>query len=95
MTEYALGELQGRAREEFEKELAQSDELQRELEGTVIFCQKLGALPSAREGFDDQETRAKLQDRVPSERCKRSDSGGIASGALRYWALSVRLQLVS
>ena len=60
VTEYALGELQGRAREEFEKELAQSDELQRELEGTVIFCQKLGALPSAGDGFP-QETRAKLR----------------------------------
>ena len=60
VTEYALGELHGRAREEFEKELAQSHELQRELEGTVIFCQKLGSLPSGQEGFDDQ-TRAKLQ----------------------------------
>ena len=60
VTEYALGELHGRAREEFEKERAQSDELQRELEGTVIFCQKLGALPPAQEGFDDQ-TRAKLR----------------------------------
>ena len=58
VTEYALGELHGRAREEFEKERVQSDELRRELEGTVIFCQKLGALPLAQEGFDDQ-TRAK------------------------------------
>ena len=42
------------------KSLRSLDELQRELEGTVIFCQKLGSLPSGQEGFDDQ-TRAKLQ----------------------------------
>ena len=42
------------------KSLRNLDELQRELEGTVIFCQKLGALPSGQEGFDDQ-TRAKLR----------------------------------
>ena len=60
VTEYALGEMQGRAREEFEKELAQSDELQRELEGTAILCQKLGALPSAGDGLP-QQTRTKLR----------------------------------
>ena len=45
VTDYALGELQGTAREEFEKELAQSDELQRELKETTFVCQKVGALP--------------------------------------------------
>ena len=33
VTQYALGELPAAAREEFEKELALSDELQRELRG--------------------------------------------------------------
>ena len=53
VTDYAVGELQGSAREAFEKELAQSDELQRELEETVGLCQKLYPLPVAEEGLDE------------------------------------------
>ncbi len=60
VTEYALGELQGSAGEQFKKEIAQSDELQRELQGTVTFCQKLKALPVAGDRLDD-ESRAKLR----------------------------------
>jgi len=60
VTEYALGELQGAVRESFEKELAQSDELERELEDTVVLCKTLSALPSAKEGFDEQ-TRQELK----------------------------------
>ena len=55
----ALGELQGRAREEFEKELAQSDELQRELEGTVIFAKSSGRCHSRETGC--LRRRAKLR----------------------------------
>jgi Ca-activated chloride channel homolog len=54
VTEYALGELQGAAREAFEKELAQSDALRRELEDTALLCQKLGGLTSAKEGFNEE-----------------------------------------
>ena len=41
-------------KEEFEKELAQSDELQRELKETTFVCQKLDTLPPAAQGFGDQ-----------------------------------------
>lgn len=61
VTDYAVGELEGRAREAFEEELAQSDELQRELEETMGLCQKLGALPPAEEGLAEavrEELRA-------------------------------------
>ena len=61
VTDYAVGELQGSAREAFEKELAQSDDLQRELEETAGLCQKLGALPPAEEGLAEavrEELRA-------------------------------------
>jgi DNA-binding PucR family transcriptional regulator len=61
VTEYALGELRAAAREEFEKELAQSVELQRELEETAFVCQKLTALPPAEQGLDEM-TRANLRE---------------------------------
>jgi Ca-activated chloride channel family protein len=61
VTDYALGELTGTAREEFEKELAQSDELQRELKEITFVCEKLNALPPGEQGFDD-ETRANLKE---------------------------------
>ncbi len=38
ITQYALGELHGKDREEFERELAASEELQRELEQTIALC---------------------------------------------------------
>jgi hypothetical protein len=43
VTGYALDELPAAAREEFEKELAQSDDLQCELRETTLLCQTLGA----------------------------------------------------
>ena len=61
VTQYALGEMPAAAREEFEKELALSDELQRELEETSVVCQKLIALPPAEQGFDER-TRAGLRE---------------------------------
>jgi Ca-activated chloride channel family protein len=61
VTEYALGELQGAAREEFETELAQSDALQCELEETALLCQKLSALPREQLSFDEK-IRAQLRE---------------------------------
>jgi Ca-activated chloride channel family protein len=61
VTDYALGELTGTAREEFEKELAQSDELQRELKEITFVCQRLNALPPAEQGLG-VETRANLKE---------------------------------
>ena len=49
------------AREAFEKELALSDELQRELEETAIVCEKLSALPPAEQGLDEK-TRVNLRE---------------------------------
>ena len=57
VTQYALGELPAAAREEFEKELALSDELQRELEETALLCQKLGALPRRGAWFRRKDAR--------------------------------------
>ena len=61
VTHYALGELPAAAREAFEKELALSDELQRELEETAIVCEKLSALPPAEQGLDEK-TRVNLRE---------------------------------
>ena len=61
VTHYTLGELPADAREEFEKELALSDELQRELQDTAIVCEKLIALPPTEQGFDER-TRANLRE---------------------------------
>jgi Ca-activated chloride channel family protein len=60
VTDYALGELQGSAREAFEKELVDSSELQRELDDTVSLCQKLSGLALANDGFDEA-AREKLR----------------------------------
>ena len=61
VTDYALGELREEAREEFEKDLSQSDDLQRELEATGFICQKLSALPHEEKGFDAR-TREELRE---------------------------------
>ncbi|MGC2578479.1 MAG: hypothetical protein WA376_12950, partial [Terrimicrobiaceae bacterium] len=66
VTGYALDELPAAAREEFEKELAQSDDLQCELRETTLLCQTLGALPREEMAFD-AETRARLR-----EKCLRN-----------------------
>ena len=61
VTDYALGELRAEAREEFEKDLSQSDDLQRELEAIGFICQKLSALPHEENGFDAR-TREELKE---------------------------------
>ena len=85
VTEYALGELQGAAREAFEKELAQSNELQRELEDTVVLCQKLRALQSPKEGFDEQsrqELRSEILGNLRVVRRERNFRRAAVFGAL-------------
>ena len=51
-TDYALGELTGGARDEFERELAVSDDLQVELTDTIKMVTTLGHLPPSTECFD-------------------------------------------
>ena len=57
VTHYTLGELPADAREEFEKELALSGELQRELQDTAIVCEKLIALPPTEQRFRRKDAR--------------------------------------
>lgn len=61
ITQYALGELHGEEREQFEKELAQSEELQRELQETVGMCERLQNLPGGADGLLDEQ-RASLRE---------------------------------
>lgn len=58
ITQYALGELQGAEREEFEKELAQSEVLQRELQETISMCERLQALPAPDDALRDEQRTA-------------------------------------
>lgn len=51
-TDYALGELTGGARDDFERELAVSDTLQVELTDTIKMVTTLGHLPPSTECFD-------------------------------------------
>jgi Ca-activated chloride channel family protein len=55
ITAYALGELESPAREAFERELAQSEELQRELQNIIDFSNKLSALPSPEDALTDTQ----------------------------------------
>ncbi len=61
ITAYALGELEGRAREEFERELAASDLLQNKLNETLNLAKDLGSLPMPTELLDPEERTALLQ----------------------------------
>jgi len=58
ITQYALGELHGAEREQFENELAQSEELQRELQETVTLCEQLHNLPAGDDGLMDEQRRS-------------------------------------
>ncbi len=55
ITQYALGELHGKDREEFERELAASEELQRELEQTIALCDRLAELPNGDDTLTDRQ----------------------------------------
>jgi len=59
ITAYALGELTGKDRDDFERELALSDELQENLDETIKMSACLGKLPRPSEGFQP-ELRSKL-----------------------------------
>lgn len=55
ITSYALGELEGPAREEFERELAASDDLQKHLNETINLAKNLGALPMPNEQLENRD----------------------------------------
>lgn len=55
ITQYALGELHGKDREEFERELAASEELQQELEQTIAMSDRLAELPKGNETLTDRQ----------------------------------------
>ncbi len=58
ITSYALGELIGREREEFERELAASEELQRALNETIPVADALHGFPMPAETFGDARRSA-------------------------------------
>jgi len=55
VTDYALGEMTGSAREKFERELAKSDSLQAELNDIIEMASKFDRLPKSAEGLDPKE----------------------------------------
>ncbi len=68
ITAYALGELEAPAREAFERELAQSEELQKELQNHIDFSNKLSALPAPDYALTDYAARpAPLRHRHESQ----------------------------
>lgn len=58
LTAYALGELTGREREEFERELAASENLQRALNETTQLTESLGQLPMPTETLPEKDRAA-------------------------------------
>ncbi len=55
ITSYALGELTSRAREEFERDLAASDDLQHELHETLNLAKSLGHLPMPTDQLETEQ----------------------------------------
>jgi Ca-activated chloride channel family protein len=55
ITAYALGELTGREREKFERDLAASEDLQRELTATIDLTDALGKLPVSGDSLTDNQ----------------------------------------
>ncbi len=73
ITAYALGELEGRERDQFERELAASDDLQRELNETINLAKELGALPMSTEQLEPG-TRSALLEQCAKKQAHRSKS---------------------
>ena len=61
ITAYALGELTGKERDNFERELADSDALQSELNNIVSMANELGGLPRPNEGLNTEDRIALLR----------------------------------
>ena len=55
LTAYALGELSGREREKFERDLAASEDLQRELTATIDLTDALEKLPESSDSLTDKQ----------------------------------------
>jgi Ca-activated chloride channel family protein len=58
ITSYALGELSGREREEFERELADSESLQQSLAETIQLADALAKIPASEETLTDESRTA-------------------------------------
>ncbi len=70
ITSYALGELEGQAREDFERELAASDDLQKQLEETIHLAEVLGTLRMPTEQLEPA-TRSALLDECAKNQARR------------------------
>ncbi|MFZ4682569.1 MAG: hypothetical protein ACOYMS_08710, partial [Terrimicrobiaceae bacterium] len=71
VTQYALGELTGPAREEFERELAASETLQRDLNETIKLAEALGTLTMNTETLPEEE-RAALREQCADNLSKKT-----------------------
>ena len=71
ITSYALGELEGPAREQFERALAESEELQRHVSETTHFSKILGDLPMPTEQLEDEQRTALLASCAKNQKAKR------------------------
>lgn len=71
ITDYALGELQGRAREEFERELAGSAFLQKELEETLRLSDILGTAIMNKETLEPEVKKELLQKCAANQKAPR------------------------
>ncbi|MEY4299033.1 MAG: hypothetical protein RIR25_269 [Verrucomicrobiota bacterium] len=70
ITSYALGELEGPAREQFERALAESEELQRHVSETTHFSKILGDLPMPTEQLEDEQRTALLTSCAKNQKAK-------------------------
>lgn len=80
ITSYALGEMTGREREEFERELASSENLQRELNATINIAEILGKLPMPTYTFPEKERADLRRQCAENQNAKRRSRGG-----MRIW----------
>jgi len=71
ITSYALGELEGPVREQFERALAESEELQRHVSETTNFSKILGDLPMPTEQLEDEQRTALLASCAKNQKAKR------------------------
>ena len=86
ITSYALGELAGRERDDFERELAASEDLQRELNEIIRLVESLDNLPMPTETLTDESRDALRSEcaanQLVRKRRKQIVRGLVAGGAL-------------
>ena len=87
ITSYALGELAGRERDDFERELAASEDLQRELNEIIHLVESLDNLPMPTETLTE-EARATLRNQCAANQLLRQRKTRIVRGLIAGGALA-------